>query len=211
MSQAFLTGIPIVALVREIPETFYLVLTLLIFILCMVILLLIFLPKVLMQRAYANMSAADRTKMMAASVRKSALQFSTISGLNSARDGSHYGFSSKNQDGSAGCFSLKAHEGSADNLSGTLSGPFEKNQDVTLSAPFEKASGAVSGSLSPPFENEQVVEATEEEENDDLTTEDEVANDVAETKGCFGDDNNKGGHSEADPLWAACGTTTVEA
>jgi hypothetical protein len=77
MSQAFLTGIPIVAVVRDIPEAFYLVLTFLIIVLCMVTLLLIFLPKVFMQRAYAGASAADQRRMMAESVRKSGIQQSS--------------------------------------------------------------------------------------------------------------------------------------
>jgi competence protein ComGC len=81
MSQAFLTGIPIVVVVREIPQAFYLVLTFLIFLLCTVILLLIFLPKIFKQRAYAGMSQADQRKAMALSVRKSSVQFSNISGL----------------------------------------------------------------------------------------------------------------------------------
>ena len=78
MAQAFLTGIPIVAVVREIPQAFYLVLTFLLFFLCMVILLLIFLPKVFMQRAYATLSPADQRKMMASSVRQSAQSSSAI-------------------------------------------------------------------------------------------------------------------------------------
>jgi hypothetical protein len=81
MSQAFLTGIPIVVVVREIPQAFYLVLTFLIFLLCTVILLLIFLPKIFKQRAYAGMSQADQRKSMAMSVRKSSIHFSTISAL----------------------------------------------------------------------------------------------------------------------------------
>jgi gamma-aminobutyric acid type B receptor len=71
MTQAFLTGIPIVAVVRDIPEVFYLVLTFLLFFLCMVILLLIFLPKFFMQRTYASLSHTDQRRMMASSVRES--------------------------------------------------------------------------------------------------------------------------------------------
>jgi hypothetical protein len=43
-----------------------------------VILLLIFLPKFFMQRLYASMSQADQRKMMATSVRQSALHSSSI-------------------------------------------------------------------------------------------------------------------------------------
>lgn len=71
--QAFLTGIPIVAVVRDNPRAFYIVLTFVIFLLCMVVLLLIFLPKYMMQRRYARKSRADQRKLlkMALSVRKS--------------------------------------------------------------------------------------------------------------------------------------------
>lgn len=56
MAQAFLSGIPVVAVVRDIPEAFYLVLTFVIFVLCMVILLLVFLPKMIIRVQYAGMS-----------------------------------------------------------------------------------------------------------------------------------------------------------
>jgi hypothetical protein len=84
MCQAFLTGIPIVVVVREIPEAFYLVLTFLIFALCMVILLLIFLPKIFMQRSYAGMSEAEQARVLASSIRKSTMRkraMEDISGL----------------------------------------------------------------------------------------------------------------------------------
>jgi hypothetical protein len=192
ISQAFLTGIPIVALVRDIPETFYVVLTLLIFVLCMVILLLIFLPKFLMERVYANMSAADRRKMMAMSVRKSSIHFSTMNGLHSARDGSAGAFSSRNHDGSAGAFALKPQEEPA----GTPSVPLEEPPDVPGSAPVEKTPDASAGALSPSCEEAEA---------------EETANDVADTKGCFSDDKKRGGRSEEAPLWSSCGSTVVEA
>jgi hypothetical protein len=85
MSQGFLTGIPIVAVAKDIPEAFYLILTILLFVVCMVVLLLIFLPKILMQRRYGKMSIRDQKRAMAASVRLSSGQrFSGISGLSSA-------------------------------------------------------------------------------------------------------------------------------
>lgn len=72
MSQGFLTGIPIVlAVAKEQPETFYLTITLLIFVICMVVLLLIFLPKVVMLRRYNKMSLADQRRSMASSVKLS--------------------------------------------------------------------------------------------------------------------------------------------
>jgi hypothetical protein len=157
-----------------------------------VILLLIFLPKFLMERVYANMSAADRRKMMAMSVRKSSIQFNTMNGLHSARGGSAGAFSSRHHDGSADAFSLKPQEEPA----GTPSAPLEKAPDVPVSASVEKTPDASSGALSPPFE-----EAGTEE----------TANDVADTKGCFSDDKKRGGRSEEAPLWSSCGSTVVEA
>lgn len=70
--QGFLTGIRIVAVVRDTPQAFYLVLAMLIFLLCTVTLLLIFLPKYLMQRTYAVMSERQQHKSIAGSVRRSA-------------------------------------------------------------------------------------------------------------------------------------------
>ena len=64
MSQAFLTGIPIVAMVRNTPQAYYLVMTFLIFLLSMVVLLLIFLPKMLMQRKYSRLPKSEQRKMM---------------------------------------------------------------------------------------------------------------------------------------------------
>ena len=72
MSQGFLTGIPIVlAVAKEQPETFYLTITLLIFVICMAVLLLIFLPKVMMLRRYNEMSVAEQMRAMATSVKVS--------------------------------------------------------------------------------------------------------------------------------------------
>ena len=77
--QGFLTGIPIVAVVRETPQAFYLVLAMLIFLLCTVTLSLIFLPKYIMQRRYAGLSESDQKKLIAQSVIRSA--FGKDSGL----------------------------------------------------------------------------------------------------------------------------------
>jgi hypothetical protein len=72
LSQAFLTGIPVVAITRDIPEAFYLVLSFLVFMVCMAVLSLIFLPKIIMQRAYAKLSLAEQRKKMSVSIRLSA-------------------------------------------------------------------------------------------------------------------------------------------
>lgn len=89
MLQAFLSGIPVVAIVKDIPEAFYMILTVLLFGICMAVLMLIFLPKILMQRTYAKMTLAEQNKAMAVSVQLSAGQkysqnVRDISGLGSA-------------------------------------------------------------------------------------------------------------------------------
>ena len=72
MCQAFLTGIPIVAVVKDIPEAFYLVSVFLIFILCLVVLSLIFMPKIIIQYKYSRMTEPEQRRMLTVSVRKSA-------------------------------------------------------------------------------------------------------------------------------------------
>lgn len=62
--QAFLTGLPIVVIVKDEPKAFYLVLVLMIFVLSEVILLLIFLPKIFLAYQYSGMSEADQKKVM---------------------------------------------------------------------------------------------------------------------------------------------------
>jgi hypothetical protein len=92
--QAFVTGIPLLAVVRDIPQAFYLVLTLFIFVLSMMILLFIFLPKHQMQMRYAMMSLAEQNKAMAVSVRRSsemttAEHISGLRGHDNASDKAH--------------------------------------------------------------------------------------------------------------------------
>jgi hypothetical protein len=78
LCQGFLTGIPIVTVVRETPEAFYLVLALAVFVICMVVMLLIFLPKYQMRKEYARMSEGQQKDLMAKSVLKSALKSTSI-------------------------------------------------------------------------------------------------------------------------------------
>ena len=73
MTQAFLTGIPIVAIVRDIPEAFYLVLTFLIFILSVILLALIFIPKMSMQHLYSKMPMTMQRRHLKQSVRQSSV------------------------------------------------------------------------------------------------------------------------------------------
>ena len=89
LAQAFITGIPMVAIVKDIPEAYYLVLTFIIFGLSMVILLLIFLPKIYMHQKYSKLSVAEQRRAMAISVRLSTgLPASQLSGLQLQTPGS---------------------------------------------------------------------------------------------------------------------------
>jgi hypothetical protein len=72
LTQGFLTGLPIVTVARDTPETFYLILTVLVFGVCAVVLSLILIPKMMMQRRYARMTVSQQKKAMLVSVRLSA-------------------------------------------------------------------------------------------------------------------------------------------
>lgn len=69
--QAFFTGIPVVLVVRDSPQAYYLVVSLMIFLLSMAILFLIFLPKMFMHRAYAKLTDAEQRRKIGVSVRMS--------------------------------------------------------------------------------------------------------------------------------------------
>ena len=72
LCQAFMTGIPIIAVVKDIPEAFYLVTVFLVFIVCMVVLSLVFVPKIRIQTLYAKLTVSEQRKLLAISVRRSA-------------------------------------------------------------------------------------------------------------------------------------------
>jgi hypothetical protein len=82
---------------------FYMVLTFLIFILCMVILMLIFLPKMVMQRKYAGLSKGEQKKLMSLAIsvgQKSSQHFST------GQKGSPRDFGGKNSQWSSKPFDI---------------------------------------------------------------------------------------------------------
>ena len=89
--QAFLTGIPVLIAVKDMPQPFYLTLTMTIFLICVVLLWLIFLPKIKMQHHYSNMSEMEQRKVMSKSVRMSSVQslanVSALSGSQAFRTG----------------------------------------------------------------------------------------------------------------------------
>ncbi|GAX15871.1 hypothetical protein FisN_2Lh399 [Fistulifera solaris] len=68
--QAFFTGVPVLIVVRNMPEAYYILLTMMIFILCMALLLLIFLPKIFIQKKYAGLSEEEQRKMLHDTIRK---------------------------------------------------------------------------------------------------------------------------------------------
>lgn len=69
--QAFLTALPVVAIVKDEPRSFYLVLALSIFVLSEVILLLTFLPKMYLAFQYSGMSERDQRKTMSEQIHRS--------------------------------------------------------------------------------------------------------------------------------------------
>eukprot|EP00934_Nitzschia_sp_Nitz4_P003497 Nitzschia sp. Nitz4//scaffold12_size214221//195993//199055//NITZ4_001537-RA/size214221-processed-gene-0.132-mRNA-1//1//CDS//3329535131//3487//frame0 len=69
--QAFLTGIPVIAVVVDTPQAYYMVLTLMIFLLSMVFLVLIFVPKMLKLKKYVKMSPQDQKRKIQTSVHMS--------------------------------------------------------------------------------------------------------------------------------------------
>mmetsp|Transcript_3441 Transcript_3441/g.5037 ORF Transcript_3441/g.5037 Transcript_3441/m.5037 type:complete len:525 (-) Transcript_3441:479-2053(-) len=68
ITQASLSGIPLLFLVREQPEAFYLVVVLLFSITCMVILLVIFIPKMKMSKRFLERSADSQRNVIRESI-----------------------------------------------------------------------------------------------------------------------------------------------
>ena len=66
--QASLTGIPILFVVRESPEAFYLVLVFIIFVVCISLLLLIFVPKVILAEEFSRQTPAQQNRAIRESI-----------------------------------------------------------------------------------------------------------------------------------------------
>ena len=64
LCQGFLTGVPVVVVVREMPRAYYVVLSLTIFLLSMAVLGLIFGPKIAMQKRYLGKSPAEQARIL---------------------------------------------------------------------------------------------------------------------------------------------------
>ena len=71
MLQVSLLGIPLMAVVRDDPQAYYLTLCLLVFIVCMVVLLVIFIPRIVHARQYENKSNTSQRKMISQAVKES--------------------------------------------------------------------------------------------------------------------------------------------
>ena len=148
MSQGFLTGIPIVvAVAQEDPRTFYLTLTLLLFVICMAVLLLIFLPKVIIHARYRNMTPAEQKKAMAASVRSSSGL--TYGGLGPQSASVRFRLAA-DRDGSAGKYNRDGSSGknNRDGSSGKYNKPavpsaVNEADENNLSAPESAAKGMI--------------------------------------------------------------------
>ena len=64
LCQAFLTGFPVIALVRDAPRAFFMMISLTIFLLCMAILGFIFVPKMLLHQQYSQKPPSEQANMM---------------------------------------------------------------------------------------------------------------------------------------------------
>lgn len=69
--QAFITGVPVLVIVRDMPQAYYISLSLMITLLSLAVLVLIFLPKILMQRQYAGLSETEQRRKLQSSVVRS--------------------------------------------------------------------------------------------------------------------------------------------
>eukprot|EP00978_Attheya_sp_CCMP212_P029574 scaffold105445_cov43-Attheya_sp.AAC.1 len=71
LSQAFLTGLPILFLVREQPKAFYLIWVFLILVVCLSVLLLIFVPKILFERKFKKLRASEQNAVFQGAIETS--------------------------------------------------------------------------------------------------------------------------------------------
>jgi uncharacterized membrane protein len=132
MRQALLTGLPIVAMAFDLPTAFYIMMTTIVFTLCMVILLLIFWPKVIMQHKYSKATAEEQRRMLAVSIQRSTQKTrATCKDITSV-----YGSYS---DEFAKVAKLEAHLSSSDQRNGSSeptewSGVTRRNKSVRFSA-----------------------------------------------------------------------------
>jgi hypothetical protein len=69
--QASLSGVPILFVVQENPQAFYLILIFMVFVICMAVLLLIFVPKVVMTEAFTRRNEQEQRQLIHRSIRRS--------------------------------------------------------------------------------------------------------------------------------------------
>jgi ABC-type sugar transport system substrate-binding protein len=76
--QATLSGCPILFVVRDQPGAFYLVLTFMVFIICMAVLLLIFVPKVVLAAAFSRRNEQEQRQLIFHSIHQSSNRSSSL-------------------------------------------------------------------------------------------------------------------------------------
>jgi gamma-aminobutyric acid type B receptor len=76
--QACISGIPVLFVVRDNPQAFYMVFVLLVFIISMVLLLLIFVPKIIFTRQFLQLSTKEQQEYMAYVIQKSSEQTNAL-------------------------------------------------------------------------------------------------------------------------------------
>lgn len=85
--QSIITGFPVVFVVRDSPPAYYLVTSFMLFVICMAILLLIFVPKILKAEDYSKRSATSQRRLMADAIRRSSVVSGSSSSVNVRRRG----------------------------------------------------------------------------------------------------------------------------
>lgn len=72
MLQAMISGVPLLFFVHNLPQAYYLVFVLLCFIICMVILMIMFVPKILYTQEFLQLSPAQQQNYMQSAIRRTA-------------------------------------------------------------------------------------------------------------------------------------------
>jgi hypothetical protein len=91
--QTFLTGIPVVAVVRDLPEAFYLITTFMIFVLSVVVLLFMFVPKMVKQYQFSRLTRKEQMIAIRTSIRKTVDQQSGSVSLGPGNSSQPFGIS----------------------------------------------------------------------------------------------------------------------
>lgn len=74
MFQAALIGVPTLFVVRKSPEAYYLILTFMLFVICMAVLMLVFIPKIVIHQNFQRLSPTEQRRLIRNSIRRSQTQ-----------------------------------------------------------------------------------------------------------------------------------------